>query len=151
MNIFDKKISVAFVIAIAIIFIIVALASLAIANVDKLHLEKITPLRPFILQMQKPRYIQASDCPHPITWDMLDEEPVEKYFDVDNSWWFNMINDYTRLQLKNYMKENNLYIVPKDYEMDTANDFNDCMEILEFEKVSEIVINPPDQSAVDSE
>ena len=80
----------------------------------------------------KPMYIDASDWNKPITWDQLDEKPDGWY---DGMIWFNYLNNYTRKKLKRYMKKNNLYIVPKEYELSSAMDLESVLEQLEFEPV----------------
>ena len=132
-ELFRKKAIIVFVGIILLVLVSMLIFGL-IRNIDKLHLEKIPFIRPFILQMQKPFFPEASKYPYPITWDKLDERPKE--YDSTNSW-FDFLNSYTRLQLKRYMKENDLYIVPKDYNMDTAYDFEDCLNELEFRKIGE--------------
>ena len=105
-----------------------------IRNIDKLHLEKVPFLRPWLLQLDKQMWVRADLCPiTPITWDMLDEEP-EGY--PDGYAWFDYLNSYTRLQLKRYMRESNLYILPREYVLMQNYDFERIMQNLEFGELS---------------
>ena len=88
----------------------------------------------FTLGINKPLYIWASEYPRPITYDMLDDVPND-FVSSKGGLWFNCINKYTRSKLKKYMKQQNIYIVPKDYELDSAADIYECLQVLEFQKI----------------
>ncbi|MBQ7935123.1 MAG: hypothetical protein IJ333_02090 [Clostridia bacterium] len=104
-------------------------------NIHQLRLDKVPFIRPFVVGIERPMYIHADQCPYPITWDTLDEVPPGY---PDGYWWFNLLNGYTQSLLKEYMKENQLYIIPKYYEMNTADDFDELMDILEFGSVEDL-------------
>lgn len=87
--------------------------------------------RLFTLGISKPVYIWASEYARPITYDMLDDVP-DDFTSSKDGVWFNYINKYTRSKLKKYMKQQNIYIVPKDYELDSAADIYYCLQVLEF-------------------
>ena len=51
--------------------------------------------------------------------------------------WF-AINPYTKRMLKNYMRENNLGIVPDEWcDLEINSNFEECLEIFEFVELSE--------------
>ena len=129
MALLKKRKSICYILLILVLSLCSIGGYYAYRNIDKLHLEKIPFIRPFVLEVEKGMCVPAELCPYPITWDTLDEEPVG--FPTEYSW-FNFINAYTKLQLKNYMKENKLYIVPKRYYFYTSDDIGELMNILEF-------------------
>ena len=93
------------------------------------YIEQFPLFRIFAYGIYKPLYVEASQYPYLITWDKLDEVPKEY---ASTNGWFDLINNYSRTQLKRYMRENDLAIVPKDYDLDSAMDFDALMRELEF-------------------
>jgi len=93
------------------------------------HIEQFPLFRLFTYGISKPLNVEASQYPYLITWDKLDEVPPEY---ASTNGWFDLINNYSRSQLKKYMRENNLAIVPKDYALDSAMDMDTLIRELEF-------------------
>ena len=105
----------------------------------KMHLEKIPVVRAFVLDVRFDIDVEADLLSvEAITWDMLDTPPQNF---PDDHFWFKSLNLYTRTQLKMYMQENNLYIVPKHYFFETSSTIDEMIEILEFGKVEDLNSN----------
>ncbi len=117
----------------ASIFTISALLGLFIINIDKVRWDKVPIISFFVLEIELwPAGFDASDLEEPITWDQLDEEP-EGY--TGN--WF-AFNTYTKNLLKDYMKENNLGIVPDCWpDFKFRSNFEECLETFEFVELDE--------------
>ena len=124
--------------ALVFVLCIALLLTCVIRNIDKWHLERIPFFGPCFLLgvLDKHICVRADLCPiTPITWDMLDETP-EGF--PDDEWWFYNLPPYTRLQLKRYMQENDLYILPKEYELVMNMSIDRVLEELEFGKLSDL-------------
>ncbi len=67
-----------------------------------------------------------------VTYEQLNEPPAV-YTESD---WFNAINKYQRWKLKQYMKENDLIIVPGKYKLSAGSQLEDMKEIFTFKKVT---------------
>ena len=101
------------------------LARKAIIRFDKIPIVGV-----FFLELDKPAGFDATVCKDVITWDELQNPPPE--FDaVHNNWFY--LNPYTLWLLENYMKDNNLGIVPGDYpDFHLSADFDECLDTFEF-------------------
>lgn len=75
--------------------------------------------------------IQISPYTKPITWDQLSQEAPDDY-DPYNYLYKYGINNYSRNMLAEYMRENNLAIVPKEYVLDRSSTFEELLEVFEF-------------------
>ncbi len=123
--------------SIAIFFSLSTVSALFWSNVDKIRWDKVPILNLFILQIElAPMAFDASHLTEPITWDQLDNEP-KGWNEEENGPWF-CLNAYTKNMLKNYMKENNLGIVPsywQDFRL--VSNFEECLEIFKFVSLGE--------------
>ena len=118
-----------FLIVAATILVILCLLSLFFGSV---RWDKIPIIGYFVLEIELwPSAFDASYLEKPITWEQLDEEPIDWDEHGTGSWF--SFNAYTKNLLKKYMKENNLGIVPSNWPnfKFTAN-FEDCLECFEF-------------------
>lgn len=99
-----------------------------------IRLDKTPLIGPLLLQLDKPAGFDATVCKSIITWEQLDNPPPE--FDAENNQWF-YLNPYTKWLLKNYMRENNLGIIPANYpNFHLSADFDECLETFRFTELS---------------
>lgn len=75
--------------------------------------------------------VDAERAPAPITADQVDHIP--EYWNTQNyGYWFSRLNSYTLHLLKDYMQENHLAIVPKDYVFESSMTIEQVLSRLEF-------------------
>ena len=100
-----------------------------------IRLDKIPGIGAFFLELDKPAGFDATVCNDIITWDELKNPPPE--FDAENNSWF-YLNPYTLWLLENYMKENNLGIIPENYpDFHLSADFDECLETFHFVELTD--------------
>ncbi len=122
---------------VSIFTLIAAFALLIYANIGNIRWDKIPIIRIFCLEIELgSSSFDASHLTEPITWNQLDEAP--NGWDVDqNGFWF-WFNTYTKNMLKDYMRENNLGIIPDNWsDFKFTADFEDCLETFEFVRLGE--------------
>ena len=104
---------------------------------SKIRWDKVPIVSFFVLQINLyPADFDARYLDEPIKWYQLDEEP-EDFEGNGTGRWF-AINPYTLNLLKNYMRDNNLGIVPDEWiDLQTTSNFEECLEIFEFTELSE--------------
>ena len=100
-----------------------------------IRLDKIPVIGAFFLELDKPAGFDASACENIITWDQLDNPPAD--YNAENGPWF-YLNPYTKRLLENYMKENNLGIIPENYpDFHLSADFEECLETFHFVELTD--------------
>ncbi len=104
---------------------------------SQIRWDKIPVIKHFVLQINLyPAAFDAQYLDEPIKWYQLDEEP-EDFEGNGYGRWF-AINPYTKRMLKNYMRENNLGIVPDEWcDLEINSNFEECLETFEFVELSE--------------
>ena len=104
---------------------------------SQIRWDKVPVIKYFVLQINLyPADFDAQYLDEPIKWYELDEEP-EDFEGNGYGRWF-AINPYTKRMLKNYMRENNLGIVPDEWiDLQITSNFEECLEIFEFVELSE--------------
>ena len=122
------------VITIALIFS-VGFAGYKLVKNATIRLDKIPVIGAFFLELDKPAGFDATVCNNIITWDELKNAPPE--FDSENNSWF-YLNPYTLWLLENYMKENNLGIIPENYpDFHLSADFDECLKTFHFVELTD--------------
>lgn len=120
----------------AIIFTVVTIFGLVAINFDNIRWDKIPSLllRFEILEgLNKSSIVDGSFLSEPLRWDQIDQIPEDL---PDGEPWF-YLNSHTKNLLKNYMKENNLGIIPDYWPLQTRSDFEDCLEVFRFVELEE--------------
>ena len=123
-----------------VVFVMASLLSLGFIGCNlvrnaTLRLDKIPVIGGFFLEVDKPAGFDATVCKDVITWDEVRNPPPE--YDAENHCWF-YLNPYTLWLLENYMRDNNLGIVPGDYpDFHLSADFDECLDTFEFVKLDE--------------
>ena len=123
-----------FILSTCIILIVVLISFAGFAGYNlvnaTIRLDKIPVIGAFFLELDKPAGFDTTVCKDVITWDELKNPPPE--FDAENNSWF-YLNPYTLWLLENYMKENNLGIIPESYpNFHLSADFDECLETFHF-------------------
>ncbi len=119
----------------AIVTIVILYAGYVSVKNATVRLDKIPLIGWLFLGVDKPAGFDATVCEGIITWEQIDNPPPA--FDAENNGWF-YLNPYTKRLLKNYMKENNLGIVPENYpDFHLSADFEECMETFRFVELKE--------------
>lgn len=118
-----------------ILFLFAGFAGYNLVKNATIRLDKIPVIGAFFLEIDKPAGFDATVCKDVITWDELQNPPPE--FDEEHNSWF-YLNPYTLWLLENYMRENNLGIVPGDYpDFHLSADFDECLKTFEFVELDE--------------
>ncbi len=104
---------------------------------SQIRWDKVPVIKYFVLQINLyPAAFDARYLDEPIKWYQLDREPADFEGNGTGGWF--SINPYTKRLLKNYMRENNLGIVPDVwYDLEITSNFEECLEIFEFVKLGE--------------
>lgn len=128
---FNKK--VIFIIAITYCFVNILVGILFLTFAEDI-IAKIPVLNILVygIGTDKPndRGIYLSDWNEPITFEQIDSPPDG--WPGDNHW-FTLLSRYSRKKLKQYMKDNNLYIIPKDYpDIYSSISVEDLLGMLDF-------------------
>ena len=129
-----------FILTTCIILTILLILSVGFAGYNlvknaTIRLDKIPVIGAFFLELDKPAGFDATVCTDVITWDELKNPPPE--FDAENNSWF-YLNPYTLWLLENYMKENNLGIIPENYpDFHLSADFDECLETFHFVELTD--------------
>ena len=84
---------------------------------------------PLLYPLEKEIYIIV-DTNDVVTYDELETPP--EYVDTYMCRWFNSLSPITTFKLKNYMKKNNLIILPEKYFLNNTIKFDELKEILQF-------------------
>lgn len=122
-------------IAVGVLLFLLNFVGYSLVRNATVRLDKIPVIGPFFLELDKPAGFNASVCKDIIVWQQLDNPPEE--FDAENNRWF-YLNSYTKWLLKNYMKQNNLGIMPENYPtFHLSADFDECLDTFEFVKLDE--------------
>ncbi len=124
-----KKLSIIKIVSI-ILLSAIALGALVIV-IDNIRWDKVPVIGLFVLGISKSMGVAASYYDHPLTCEEFINKP-EDWPEKLGYWFSNSLNNYTQGLIYDYMKENNLGIVPKDYVFETTSDFEKMLEILEF-------------------
>lgn len=111
-----------------VIALIIGMIALSIRLISQIRWDKVPVIGPMLV-LGPTKYFGISAYSEPITWNQLQERPED--YDPYNPW-FDFINGYTIKLLEEYMKNNNLAIVPKEYLLETSNTFEELLEVLEF-------------------
>lgn len=121
----------------ALFFTLITFLTLFISNINKIRWDKVPIISFFVLQINLyPSDFDASYLDEPIKWYQLDEEPEDFEGNGKGAWF--AINPYTLNLLKNYMRDNNLGIVPDEWiGLQVTSNFEECLEIFEFVELSE--------------
>ena len=117
------------VISVILVLTVFTVTIFSVIRYGARHIEQFPLFRLFTYGISVPLNVEASQYPYLITWDKLDEVPPEY---ASTNGWFDLINEHSRSQLKKYMQENNLAIVPKDYALDSAMDMDTLIQELEL-------------------
>lgn len=121
----------------AIFFSLSTVSALFWSNIDKIRWDKVPIIGHFVLQIElAPAAFDGSYLTEPITWEQLDKEPEDWEGNGCGGWFY--MNPYTKKLIKNYMKENNLGILPGDWgDLHFRANFEECLEIFKFVSLGE--------------
>lgn len=127
-----------FALILAVLFTLSTLLILPATSMPKIRWDKIPVISDFVLQIELgPSAFDASYLKEPIEWHQIDEEPADWEEKGLGGWFY--LNPYTSKLLKDYMKSNNLAIVPGDWpELRFRMNLEQCLEIFEF-----VELGPP--------
>ncbi len=116
----------------AIVITVIPLIVLGAVNFNKIRWDKFPIIGTLFLEIElSPSGFDASYLSNPITWKDLYNEPADWEKNGKGPWfWF---NNYTKNLLQNYMKNNNLGIVPNNWQnFKFRSNFEDCLDTFEF-------------------
>lgn len=126
-----------FLLSLATIFTVLSLLMLFMFVINKIRWDKVPLIGYFVLEINLyPADMDASYLTEPIKWYQLDEAPDD--FDAKGSGSWFAINPYTLNLLKEYMRTENLGIVPDRWnDLQITSDFEECLDIFEFVQLGE--------------
>lgn len=121
----------------SVIFTVFAIILLLIANVRKIRWDKVPVIKFFVLEINLyPSGFDASYLKEPIKWYQLDKEP-DNFENEGIGPWF-AINPYTKSLLKEYMRKNNIGIVPDSWDdLKLTSNLEECLDIFDFVELGE--------------
>lgn len=136
------------ILILAICLTFLTLLILFISKANSIRWDKIPLIGAFVLEVELwPSGFDASYISEPIKWYQLDDEPIDwEEFGVGS--WFSF-NTYTKNLLKDYMKNNNLGIVPNCWtDFKYRANFEECLETFEFVELNEDEKAPSKKSII---
>ena len=121
----------------ALLFTFLALLIFLIISIPKVRWDKVPLAGGWILGIELwSSSFDASYINEPITWEQLDVEPIDWDEKGIGSWF--SVNTYTRNLLKDYMKQNNLGIVPNNWpDFKFRANLEECLETFDFVELGE--------------
>ena len=99
--------------------------------IPNIRWDKVPVIGLFVLGISKSTGVDATNYNEPITCEQFITLPDD--WTQDRGYWFSTaLNKYTKGLIYDYMKENNLGIVPNDYAFYSTYNFEGMLEVLEF-------------------